>query len=283
MSNTNPFQRLQSHWDWRAAGNFICGGAGAGLLAFTCLHRMDSQMAQPPVALGLALVGLGLLSVWLEIGRPWRAANVFLHLRSSWMSREALAAVVLFVLGLGLLSGMRWPAWPAGAAALAFLYCQVRILLNARGIPAWRHPFTGMLVAVTALAEGVGLYAIAAALQLHANAGAALALALLVLTRALLWEVWRDAMDESASPDVARLARRMAPVARWGAGALPIALALASQAAPAGPALLALAGILVVASGATFKFLLVTRLSFHHGFSLAHMPVRGVPRLAKEE
>ena len=22
--------RLQPHWDWRAAGNFMCGGAGAG-------------------------------------------------------------------------------------------------------------------------------------------------------------------------------------------------------------------------------------------------------------
>ena len=31
----NPWQ--QTNWDWRAAGNFICGGAGSGLIAATAL------------------------------------------------------------------------------------------------------------------------------------------------------------------------------------------------------------------------------------------------------
>ncbi|MFP5465862.1 MAG: hypothetical protein ACLGHR_14000, partial [Gammaproteobacteria bacterium] len=42
--------------------------------------------------LGLALVGAGLVCVWLEIGRPLRALHVFVTPRTSWMSREAFTA-----------------------------------------------------------------------------------------------------------------------------------------------------------------------------------------------
>ncbi|AMO22507.1 hypothetical protein GCM10027034_29000 [Ramlibacter solisilvae] len=280
MSNSNHLQRLQTHWDWRAAGNFICGGAGSGLLAFTCLHATDSPLALPLIALGLALVGLGLFSVWLEIGRPWRALNVFVHWRHSWMSREAIAAVVLFALGLGLLAGMRWRAWPTAAAALAFLYCQLRILAAARGIPAWRGPSTAALLATTALTEGVGLASIAAAWHPGTQATAALALTTLVVARLLLWEAWRVRIEATAGPVANRICRRMAPVARWAATALPLALTLASLGgAPAGPALLALAGVMALASGAAFKYLLITRLSHHQGYALPRMPVRGVPRM----
>src|SRR4051812_7000373 len=94
----NPWQ--QAHWDCRAAGNFICGGAGSGLLVFSVLSGVRGLTGQLLMLAGLALVGLGLFSVWLEIGRPLRAANVFFNLRLSWMSREALASVFVFGFGL---------------------------------------------------------------------------------------------------------------------------------------------------------------------------------------
>ncbi|HKB55298.1 MAG TPA: hypothetical protein VKD22_14975, partial [Ramlibacter sp.] len=73
----NPWQ--QAHWDWRAAGNFMCGGAGSGLIVFTVLSG-TAGLAQVLLLLaGMGLVGLGLLCVWLEIGRPLRALNVFLN------------------------------------------------------------------------------------------------------------------------------------------------------------------------------------------------------------
>jgi phenylacetyl-CoA:acceptor oxidoreductase subunit 2 len=46
----------------------------------------------------------------------------------------------------------------------------------------------------------------------------------------------------------------------------------------AAAALQAGAGLLAVAGGAWFKFTLVTRAAFNQGFSLPHLPVRGVPR-----
>lgn len=278
--NTRHLQRLQLNWDWRAAANFILGGMGAGLVAFTSLHAMHLPAAPALVALGLALVGGGLFCVWLEIGRPWRAFNVFFHLRRSWMSREALAAAVLFAIGAGLVLGMRWRAWPTALAALAFVYCQVRILSAARAIPAWRGPAAAALVFVTALAEGAGLFWVFAAWSLQAR-GLVVAFALLVFARAVAWEFWRVRMAADAGAAAAGWVRRLKPWARWPASALPLALALlAAAGVPGAPLLLAIAGGLAVVTGAAFKYLLVTRLAFHQGFALPRMPVRGVPRAA---
>ena len=159
----NPWQ--QAHWDWRAAGNFICGGAGGGLLAFTILSGTMDLAAILLLLAGLGLVGLGLLCVWLEIGRPLRAMNVFFNPGGSWMSREALVSVLLFGLGLGMVLGVRAWAAPVVVLSLAFIYCQARIVQAAKGIPAWREPLTVPLLVTTGLAEGAGLFWLATAWQ----------------------------------------------------------------------------------------------------------------------
>ncbi|WBY03220.1 dimethyl sulfoxide reductase anchor subunit [Ramlibacter tataouinensis] len=281
--NANPLQRLQTYWDWRAAGNFICGGAGAGLAVVTTVHAMDTPGARWIVAAGLALVGLGLFCVWLEIGRPLRALNVFLHLRSSWMSREAVAAVVLFLLGSGLVLGMPWRAWPTGIAALVFLYCQARILREARAIPAWRAPLTLPLVMLTGLAEGIGLFWLLAA-WLRPEAFLMLPLAGMPIARGALWLVWRRQLERRASPVALRALDRNG---RWllGAGTVaPVTLAALGAsgwlASPVAAAALALAGALVAGTGAAFKFCLITRASHHLGYSIPRMPVRGVVHTA---
>ena len=64
----NPWQ--QQSWDARAAGNFIGGGAGCGLLIFTTLAGAPGSLRQGLLVLALLLVSAGLLCVWAEIGRP---------------------------------------------------------------------------------------------------------------------------------------------------------------------------------------------------------------------
>ena len=51
MSAFGPNPWLQQHWDWRAATNFIFGGAGAGLI-FAAGFITDEM--QVPLATGLA-------------------------------------------------------------------------------------------------------------------------------------------------------------------------------------------------------------------------------------
>ena len=70
----------QRHWDWRAAGNFIGGGSGTGLLLATIVAVAFELPLMLFGLLGIALVGVGLICVWFETGRPFRAPlNVLFH------------------------------------------------------------------------------------------------------------------------------------------------------------------------------------------------------------
>ncbi|MBI5275850.1 MAG: dimethyl sulfoxide reductase anchor subunit [Burkholderiales bacterium] len=279
--NAPVLTRLQPHWDWRAAGNFIFGGAGAGLLVFALTAGGPDLRQKVLAAAGLALVGLGLFCVWLEIGRPLRAMHVYFHLWRSWMSREALAAVFLFLLGTGYIMGMHWRAWPMVAAAGVFLYCQASIIGASRAIPAWREPLTVPLLLATGIAEGAGLYWVVLAWE-RPPIAVATTLWLLVLVRWGVWLAWRQRLNGRASPAALRVIDEDGRIFCWVGCALPVVLvpvALNGWVRPAwATALLAIAGLLVLATGAMFKFNLVTRAGFHRGFTLPRMPVRGVAR-----
>lgn len=116
----NPWH--QSSWDARAAGNFMAGGAGSGLIVAAALGGGPAWL----FLAGAAIVGIGLLCVWAEIGRPWRALNVFFHPRTSWMTREAIVAPALMLLalaaalGVGAAAwGLHWWRWPSSTARAA--------------------------------------------------------------------------------------------------------------------------------------------------------------------
>lgn len=281
----------QTSWDWRAAANFICGGAGSGLIVAGVLAGLAGGGALWPALLaGLMLVGLGLLCVWGEIGRPWRFLNVFSNPATSWMSREAWVAVALFAAGGGALV-LGW-AGAGGAAhahaglaavlALGFLYAQTRILNAATGIPLWRERALAPLMLVTGLTEGAGL-ALAGSAAGLAPGGSALAIALAALLglRLAAWSAYRRALARSGAPEggMAALAR-LAAGWLWAGHGVPLALlALALvMPAPAAPVALAASGIAAALAGAAFKRVLVTRAAFNQGFALERMPRRGAGR-----
>ncbi len=269
-SGPNPWQQTQ--WAWRAAGNFMGGGAGAGLIVFAAL----AGTAAPWWLLltGVALVGAGLFCVGLEIGRPLRALRVFVNPRSSWMSREAIVATLLMPATLAAAMGLPGTRWLAGALALAFVYCQSRILRGAAGIPAWRQPLVVPLIVLTGLTEGAGL---ALLLQPAQGFDQPLLLALavaLALARSGVAQAYRRRLTPRA------LAALEAPL-RWmqtaDAAATLLLLALWASGASALP-WIASAGGLLSATGAVLKYTLITRAAFNQGFALAHLPVRGVRR-----
>ena len=155
---------------------------------------------------GLGLVGLGLLCVWLEIGRPLRALNVFRKPGASWMSREAMVSLLLFPLGLGLALGLRTWAAPVLFVALGYLYCQARMVQAGKGIPAWREPLTVPLMMLTGLTEGAGLYWLANSGQPVAGAALGLLFVALLLARWLAWRIWRGRVAKvAAAPALAAI------------------------------------------------------------------------------
>jgi phenylacetyl-CoA:acceptor oxidoreductase 26-kDa subunit len=269
----DPWQ--QRHWDWRAAGNFICGGAGSGLIVCAALSAAPVGW----LLAGAALVGVGLSSVWLEIGRPWRALHVYLNPRTSWMTREAMVALALFTAVAAAWLGVPLAGAAAPLLALGFVFCQGRMLRAAKGIPAWREPRIVPLIVATGLAEGAGLLLLSMAFTRMASAPQWLLFALALLARWLLWAPWRQRIGAApralAALDHAGVVFKTGTWVALVLGALAIGVPLPEVAARA---LQLLGGVLAVASGAWFKFTLLTRGAFNQGFALAHLPVRGVRR-----
>jgi phenylacetyl-CoA:acceptor oxidoreductase subunit 1 len=279
MAGAGP--ELQTSWDWRAAANFIFGGAGSSLFIASALAAPAGAGLLVPGLLALVLVALGLFCVWREIGRPLRFINVFFHPQMSWMTRESIAALPFFGAGgLAVLTGQPWLGYAGAVFALAFLYCQARILRAAKGIPAWRQPRIVALMMATGLAEGLGLYAIYAALAGSANAvmqGVTLALMVLIALRHVAWRAYRSALGAEGAPTKTfaaldaqvlnlTLPHQLVPAALLAVGLL----------APASlPLMAAAAGLAVIASGWVFKHDLITRAAWNQGYSVNRMPARG--------
>jgi phenylacetyl-CoA:acceptor oxidoreductase 26-kDa subunit len=171
---------------------------------------------------------------------------------------------LLFVLGIsGIVFQQKSAVYAAALAALAFLYCQARILRAAKGIPVWRAPQVVPLIVSTGLAEGLGL-----ALFFDSGIPLLSAFALAVAARAFAWTRYRAAVKAPMLEPAGRTLVLLGTL-------VAVALAAAAWAVPALAPLAGLAGLAAAVSGWRLKLALVTRAAFKQEFSLAHLPVRG--------
>jgi phenylacetyl-CoA:acceptor oxidoreductase subunit 2 len=271
--------KQQRNWDWRAAANFICGGAGGGLLLVAAFAGLDAFATRVAVFLGLALIGCGLTCVWFEIGRPWRAMNVYRHFATSWMTREAVVALAVFATGaLAIFTASMVLTVVVGACGLAFLYSQARILAANKGIPAWRHPASVPLMVSTGLAEGAG-FAISVAALAGGGPGTNFLVLLLVLVvlRVWCWRRYLAGLTLSGAPVAAlKVLDAFGPRFQIVGHGLPAVVLIAALIGLPGRSMMALmAGLLVVTSGWVLKYTLVRRAAFTQGLAVNHLPVRG--------
>jgi phenylacetyl-CoA:acceptor oxidoreductase subunit 2 len=277
---------LQTLWDWRAAMNWIFGGLASGAAVVAALAMFAGAIAPDAMRWVLAgtsaLMAIGLFFVWLKIGRKFRAWRAVMRPQTSWMTRELYAAAVFFPL---VLLNLLWPqpalAALAGAAALAFLLCQAKILHRARGIPAWRAPLIPWMIGASGLLEGFGLIAAAGLIWRGSVAlgGPAWAIAGLGLVagNAALWLRYRA---------TAR-AQGIGPLARGALAEISLPLHVAGHAVPAllfaiglfvpglAPVCLAVGGVAALAGGAFWKFGMIVRAGFQQGFAVPKIPQRG--------
>jgi Fe-S-cluster-containing dehydrogenase component/DMSO reductase anchor subunit len=272
---------LQKHWDWKAAGNFIGGGAGTGFFAFVALASFWQGSSSPLGWVAMAIVALGLFFLMFKIGRPWRFIYTLLQPQRSWMTREAWIAVGFFPLGALAL----WFASPAlmlaaAIVGLLFLFAQAMILKEAKGIPAWRLPAIVPLIIVTGIAEGSGLFLAATALlraPMPLTEAAAVAAVILAALRSWTWRSYLAALGiEGAPTRTFAVFDAFRPWFLLAGLALPAALiALGFFAASATAMAFVLAGLCIAFAGSALKLMLVTRAGFNQGFALEHTPVRG--------
>lgn len=173
-------------------------GSGLGLLAWLgfVLAFVDvapgAGVLLPAFGIGLVLTAAGLLCSLGHLGQPQRAWRALSQWRSSWLSREGVASLLLFPVAL-LAAWLAWRdsgVWVSvlGAVlvvlALATLFTTAMIYASLRTIPAWANPLVPAVVTAFALTGGwLWLWVVLAATGVPVGHGA---LAPLLLAAAAL-------------------------------------------------------------------------------------------------
>jgi len=181
-------------------------GAGYGLLTVAAVAALAGGGGGAPwaVVLGLAfaLIALGLVASVHHLGRPERAWRALSQWRSSWLSREAVAALASFAAGLPFaalaLAGGSRPAIVVLAAltalaALATVVATAMIYASLRPIPAWHNRW--VVPAYLAYAAATGALLATATLRafaVPAQLTGWVAAAALVLCAAIKCAYWRQ-------------------------------------------------------------------------------------------
>jgi len=209
-------------------------GAGYGLLALLGLWGMaggpvpGTTFGLVSAAIAFGLVTLGLLSSTYHLGRPERAWRAFSQWRSSWLSREGVAAVITYPIGGAFVLAWTFPAtFPFPVPLLGLLtvlacivtvVCTAMIYNSLQTIRQWCHPLVVPVYLVMAFATGasllMGLVAVFG-LDRGAASGAAAAGALAALfVKYMYWQ--------SSDADAGRLTAgratglgNLGPVRQW--------------------------------------------------------------------
>ena len=138
-------------------------GIGFGLLVFLGLGLplVTGWLAFAFFALAYLLAIGGLLASTFHLGHPERALKAFSQWQTSWLSREAWAAVgallVMGVYGAGLVFlNLRLPILGVIGAvlSLATVYCTSMIYAQLKTVPRWNIPLTPVLFISLSLAGG---------------------------------------------------------------------------------------------------------------------------------
>jgi DMSO reductase anchor subunit len=128
-------------------------GAGYGLLAWLGVLRplgllpADAGFALLALLLAAVLITAGLLSSLKHLGRPERAWRALSQWRSSWLSREGVAAIATYIplvaMGYALLTEAPRLAQAAGllaaAGAVVTIWCTGMIYGSLKTVRQWRH------------------------------------------------------------------------------------------------------------------------------------------------
>ncbi|MDE2335333.1 MAG: dimethyl sulfoxide reductase anchor subunit [Rhodospirillales bacterium] len=182
-------------------------GAGYGLLGLLGLLAPAGLTPATPWfglasnGLGLALVTAGLLASVFHLGHPERAWRAMTQWRSSWLSREGVAAVVAYPIFLAFAAS--WIIFGRPNAILGFIaaliatttvFCTGKIYSTLRPIRQWHHPLTVPGYLLLSIFTGLSLLA---ALTLSPRIGVAAAV-MAIAALGLKYRYWHS-IDRSLS------------------------------------------------------------------------------------
>lgn len=184
-------------------------GAGYGLLALLGLVGFNHGQASSPTfaltttAIALTLITIGLLSSTLHLGHPERAWRALSQWRSSWLSREGIAAVATYPIAIAFAA--TWsgiitaPTLIKPLGLLTLIMCTVTVICTAmiyrslRTIRQWNHKLVVPVYLALALASGAALLPAIAIFfnrwQIFQAALATLALVVAIVLKLAYWHL----------------------------------------------------------------------------------------------
>ena len=192
----------------------VASGAGLGLLALLALADLCPVPLLPStalargVALALLLTAAGLASSVVHLAKPSNAWRAFARFRTSWLSREAVLAALLFPVAcvylvaasLGV-TGLRRALAAILVCLLAWglLFCTAMIYASLKPIRQWRTGWTPVAYLLLGHWSGA-LLALALVVGYGGNAGtwAWIAAALGAAALAAKLGYWRHGADDRA-------------------------------------------------------------------------------------
>ncbi len=192
----------------------VMSGAGFGLAAVFAILQvtglLDTLTVTGQLALlgvAVALVTVGLTSSTLHLANPKNAWRAVMRVRTSWLSREAVAAVAFYpIVGAYVLAiGYDAPgAWVKGLGLATALMAQLTVYTTSmiyaslKTMRAWHHPLVPVNYHLLSMASGAAVLVFLVALLAGENL-VATTLAPLLLVSALLakwlYYSWLDSGD----------------------------------------------------------------------------------------
>lgn len=156
----------------------VLSGLGFGMLAWLGIGLPDitGRTAFLFFFISYALAVGGLLASTFHLGNPQRALLAFSQWRSSWLSREAWAAVIaLSTTGIYASAAIFWGVklvplgWISAALCLFTVFTTSMMYTQMKTVPRWHHPTTPLIFLLYSISGGallVGQTAIATPLLL---------------------------------------------------------------------------------------------------------------------
>lgn len=200
----------------------IASGAGYGLLAILGAMALSGNLPDSrwfgliSIGLGTGLVIAGLLASTFHLGHPERAWRALSQWRSSWLSREGLAAVLTFAPILGFFVGWICYKETGGTTALmggamavmagVTVYCTGMIYASLKPIHQWHNGFVVPgYIAIGLMTGGLWFVALASAFGFFAGWHAIMGIVLLAIAAFIKGRYWRfiDHNPSASTPETA--------------------------------------------------------------------------------
>jgi len=197
-------------------------GAGYGLLFWLGIYGAagllpgDAIFAAVSVILALGAATVGLLSSTLHLGHPERAWRAFSQWRSSWLSREGVAAIVTYIPALifggwWLLRGnagtiLLFSGLASSALAVVTVICTAYIYRSLKPVPRWHnHWVVPNYLALSAMTGALLLTMLAGLFGDRLWGARPLALATIVVALLCKLAYWRfiDHAPAASTPETA--------------------------------------------------------------------------------